>query len=1053
MQVACPRCQAVLEYASQRPAFCSQCGLALTPSPAGPTTAFEPAATGGDLQPAGSMAAAPEQIGGYRLVRPLGSGGMGTVYEAEDTASGRRVALKLIAPDYANSAETIERFRREGRLASTLSHPRCVFVLAADEEAGRPYIVMELMPGRTLEDVVAEQGPMTPIAAITCILDVLEGLQEAHRLGFIHRDVKPSNCFLDAQGRVKVGDFGLAKSLVPSDRLTRTGSFLGTVLFAAPEQIKGEALDPQTDVYGAAATLYYLLTGQAPFAGGDAAATLARAVSEPAPPMRSLRPELDPVLDAVVLRGLERDRGRRWRSLAEFKAALLPFLPAPLPFATLGIRFVAYLLDSLILLLIYAILAIVLGKVAVHAGPARFETTMGTPPEQGLPLTVDVIYFVLLEGLWGASLGKRLLRLRVRRASTNARPGLGRVLLRTLVYIALLELGSLALLVSHLAFKPPGVDDVTWARNAPISFVLVNVLPVFGMPLGILLLLGPMRARNGYRGLHEWLSDTRTVRLPRPERRRVLTGRPRELPVSQPDGMPAVLGPFVVRGAIRWDESARVLLGQDRGLGRSVWLWLRPTTDPPLSAVRRDISRPTRLRWLACGRHADWQWDAFMAFNGSPLPPRSRRREESWPRALPLLEQLTDELATASAEGALPSTLHPNQVWVGPDGQVQLLDLPLDATGTEGAVGPDRALTLLTDVAALALEGQPRGAGRPGSVRAPIPLHARPSLDRLLGAGKAYRDVGEFHKDLKALADEPAEVVAHRRATHLVVLATFLFLGMGCCMLPAGLYNQFFPFDALVGSIHEKEQRLTDLEHWALVEFAEGTINPEPQIRLQAAVQLEADYQLQDRLRQSLDRDQRQRAARLESSSWLSRNALEQIERQAAAEWKTREAERVRKHPELFGPDHFRSRAQRLVDSPFPDPDETPPPTLWLATLIAWPALWVIWAFLARGGISYRLAGIALVRGDGRPASRLQCGWRALLVWTPLTALLVLSLWLEEHYWSLWQPDASPTWLLSLASAVWYAALLLLAGYVLLALWRPARTLHDRLSGVYLVPR
>jgi hypothetical protein len=1043
----------VLDYAEQPPAFCSRCGHALTLTPAGPTTAFEPAATGPDGSAATAIGPPPEAVGGYRLLRPLGSGGMGTVYEAEDTASGRRVALKLIAPDYADAADAIERFRREGRLASTLSHPRCVFVLAADEEAGRPYIVMELMPGRTLEDVVIEQGPMTPRAAIACILDVIEGLQEAHRLGFIHRDVKPSNCFLDAVGRVKVGDFGLAKSLVPSDALTQTGSFLGTLPFAAPEQIKGEALDPQTDVYAVAATLYYLLTGRAPFAGSDAAATLARKVSEAAPPMRSVRPELDPALDAVVLRGLERDRGRRWRSLADFKAALAPFLPGPLPVATLGIRFIAYLLDSLILLLIYAILAVVLGKVTVHAGPAKFETTVGNPPEQGLPLTVDVVYFVLLEGLWGASLGKRLLRLRVRRASTNARPGLGRVLLRTLVYVGLLELGPLAFLASNFALKPAGVDDVTWAQKAPISFVLVNLLPLVGMPLGIGLLLAPMRARSGYRGLHEWLSDTRTVRLPRPERRRMLTGRPREWSLSQPDGMPAALGPFVVRGAIRWEDNTKVLLGQDRGLGRSVWIWLRRATDPPLSAVRRDISRPTRLRWLACGRHADWQWDAFMVFNGSPLPHPSRRREESWPRALPLLEQLTDELATASAEGTLPETLHPNQVWVGPDGQVQLLDLPLEATVAEEASGPDRALALLSDVAAWALEGQPRAAGRTGPVRAPIPLHARPILDRLLGAGKPYHDLAEFHTDLKTLAAKPAEVVAHRRATHLVVLAAFLFLGMGCCMLPAGWYNQFFPFAALVGSIHEKEQRLTDLEHWALVEFAEGAMNPDPQVRLQAAVQLEADYQLRDRLRQSLDRDQQERTARLESSSWITRNGLEQIERQAASELKTREAGRVRKNPELFGPGHFRFRARFLVENGFAQGTDIPPPTFWLATLAAWPALWVIWAFLARGGISYRLAGIALVRGDGRPASRLRCAWRALLVWTPPTALLVLSFWLEERYWTLWQPDASPTWLLSLASAVWYAALLLLACYVLLALWRPARTLHDRLSGVYLVPR
>ena len=155
----------------------------------------------------------PERIGGYRLVRLVGRGGMGSVYEAEDLESGRRVALKLLAGDSVASPEAVERFRREGRLASTIAHPRCVFVLAADEEEGRPYIVMELMPGETLQSLVERSGPLPPREATGKILDVIEGLTEAHQVGIIHRDVKPSNCFLEADGRVKIGDFGLSKSL------------------------------------------------------------------------------------------------------------------------------------------------------------------------------------------------------------------------------------------------------------------------------------------------------------------------------------------------------------------------------------------------------------------------------------------------------------------------------------------------------------------------------------------------------------------------------------------------------------------------------------------------------------------------------------------------------------------------------------------------------------------------------------------------------------------------------------------------------------------------
>jgi hypothetical protein len=252
---------------------------------------------------------------------------MGTVYEAEDLESGRRVALKLIAADSVASPEAVERFRREGRLASTITHPRCVFVLAVDEEEGRPYIVMELMPGETLQTLVDRSGPLPPREAIGKILDVIEGLIEAHLVGIIHRDVKPSNCFLDAGGRVKIGDFGLSKALGGDLQLTRTGAFVGTPLYASPEQIKCDPIDARTDVYSTAATLYFLLAGRPPFQESEASATLARIVSEPAPSLRDLRPEVPAAIDVAVLRGLDRDREKRWRDLAEFRATLLPFGP------------------------------------------------------------------------------------------------------------------------------------------------------------------------------------------------------------------------------------------------------------------------------------------------------------------------------------------------------------------------------------------------------------------------------------------------------------------------------------------------------------------------------------------------------------------------------------------------------------------------------------------------------------------------------------------------------------------------------------------------------
>jgi serine/threonine protein kinase len=295
------------------PASCVSCGRALVGGPPISTAEYDPGAatlppdrpaeTETQIPAISASAAAAEAlalVGNYRLLRRLSGGGMGDVYEAEEVTSGRRAALKLVRAEYATSEEAVERFQQEGELASRLSHPRCVFVLAADQHEGRPYMVMELMTGETLNDLVKDNGRLPVEVAIRKILDVIDGLEEAHRLGLVHRDVKPSNCFLEANGRVKIGDFGLAKSLLGEAHLTKTGTFLGTPLFAAPEQIKHETVDAQSDVYSVAATLYFLLTGQAPFQTGDALASMARIVSDDAPSMRMLRPELPRALDKVV---------------------------------------------------------------------------------------------------------------------------------------------------------------------------------------------------------------------------------------------------------------------------------------------------------------------------------------------------------------------------------------------------------------------------------------------------------------------------------------------------------------------------------------------------------------------------------------------------------------------------------------------------------------------------------------------------------------------------------------------------------------------------------
>jgi uncharacterized RDD family membrane protein YckC len=1060
MQISCPRCAAILEYAERRPSFCSECGCPLTQVKPETTAAYQGAG--------GAAAEVPEAVGGYRLLRRLGGGGMGTVYEGEDPSTGRRVAVKLLAPEFAESADAVERFRREGRLAGTLAHERCVFVLAADEEAGRPYIVMELMPGQTLEDLVRREGPLAPALAITKILDVIEGLREAHKLGIVHRDVKPSNCFLEASGRVKVGDFGLSRSLRQYLRLTQTGAFVGTPLFAAPEQIKGEAVDQQADVYSVAATLYFLLTGRAPFEGGDAAATLARIVSESAPGMRTVRPRLDRELDAVVLRGLERNKARRWRDLGEFRSALLRAQPERLPIGGLAARFAAYLLDTLLFATLFWVVQFQVG--------VQWVMTAGQTP-RGILISswgtaVVLLYYTICEGLWGASLGKWLLGLRVCTPRGSSPPGLVRGLVRTLVFLVCVNLANV-LLVTWMVLDPAPMGPSGVPLWAPRQLLIMNLLLIVGTVLGLGLLLGPMRTRNGYRGLHEFLSGTRVVFLPQRETPRLLPGRVREAPLLRPAECPERLGPFVVRGALRWGAGAGVLLGQDAVLGRPVWLWLRSAGAPPLSGARREVSRGTRWRWLACGEEAGWQWDAFVAVPGSaPLPELvAPGRALPWAEARRLLRQLADELAASVGEGLLPDELDVGHLWVLPDGTLQLVDIPLGEVGAvprppetgesleevlpvEEPAG--RALALLSQAAVLMLEGRPRRESEQGPVRAPIPLYARRLLERLPGLGppaegeRGYREVSEFQAGLRGTQDSPAEVRRARRITQLAVQAVFLWLGLGCCLWPGLVTGDMVRAVIRSAEVNEHERALGELDRMAAEQLALSAVAPDLPTRLRGVAQWQADQHLRGRLVKVLEAKRQRRDAVLAS---LSEPVRRQVEQGVEAN-----REQSRAYEKLFGGLAGRSDPSfiRLMADVRSSVDLNIEPILVAVLLVVTvvPAVvWVVWAALWRGGLSMRVTGLALVRRDGRPAARWQCGWRALLVWGPVAALVVLAVGLDASYWLAWRPGMVPGPERAWASAARYAALGLLALYAVLAVAWPRRGLHDRLAGTYVVPR
>jgi serine/threonine-protein kinase len=256
----------------------------------------------------------------YRVVSRVGSGGMADVYCAEDLQLGRRVAVKLLHERFAQDAEFVERFRREASSAASLSHANIVSVYDRGEWNGTYYIAMELLEGRSLDQIVREEAPLTPERAIELTEQVLRAARFAHKRGVVHRDLKPHNVLVDDEGRVKVTDFGIARA--GSSEITQTGSIMGTARYLSPEQAQGEAVGPSSDLYAIGILLYELLTGTVPFEGESVVAIALRHLSEPPRPPSGLVSSISPNLDAIVLRALAKDPANRFADADEFLAAL-----------------------------------------------------------------------------------------------------------------------------------------------------------------------------------------------------------------------------------------------------------------------------------------------------------------------------------------------------------------------------------------------------------------------------------------------------------------------------------------------------------------------------------------------------------------------------------------------------------------------------------------------------------------------------------------------------------------------------------------------------------
>jgi serine/threonine-protein kinase len=258
--------------------------------------------------------------GRYRIMRKLGSGGMANVYLAEDQELGRRVAIKILNDRHAGDEQFVERFRREAKNAASLSHPNIVSIYDRGEAEGTYYIAMEYLDGKSLKELILERGPAPVSVAVDYARQILAALRFAHRNGIVHRDIKPHNVLVDAEGHAKVTDFGIARA--GASQMTEEGSIIGTAQYLSPEQARGTKVDQTSDLYSLGIVLYEMLTGTVPFTGDSPVEIAMKHLSATPEPLSARRPDIPKALDLVILRALAKDPAARYQSADEMDAEL-----------------------------------------------------------------------------------------------------------------------------------------------------------------------------------------------------------------------------------------------------------------------------------------------------------------------------------------------------------------------------------------------------------------------------------------------------------------------------------------------------------------------------------------------------------------------------------------------------------------------------------------------------------------------------------------------------------------------------------------------------------
>jgi hypothetical protein len=957
-----------------------------------------------------------ERFGGYSILRTLGKGGMGAVYEAEEIETGRRVALKVLKHSL-DSPEARKRFLREGRLAASINHPNSVYIFGTEEIEGTPTIAMELVAGGTLQERVKSGGALPIGEAVDCVLQIIAGLEAAQKAGVLHRDIKPANCFIDEGGTIKVGDFGLSISTAPRGEtdLTQAGTILGTPAFSSPEQLRGDELNVRSDIYSVGVTLYFLLTGRTPFEADNMVKLLATVLERPAPSPRKWRPEIPHPLAATVLKCLEKQPSDRFRHYDQLRKALLPFASAAPTPATLGLRMLASVVDGMVLVAIFlGLLLLLFGSIETPADLRVKHGLLAAALWMSIDTLVPIAWFGFLEGIWGLSPGKALFGLRVV-GMDRAAPGIPRAVARAAI------LGVIG--------APADVLDFVAA-----SWSLVAELAAWAGMLGM---FATARRSNGYAAVHDLLTGTRVIAREATQARSTLAASEELPPLA---GDTPRIGPYHALDTLAKSENEEWILAYDARLFRRVWICKLASGTPPIEISRRHMRRFTRLRWLAGRRTQDENWDAYEAPSGQPLVSLLTKRHP-WSEVRFWLLDLADELAASTKDDTAPPRLGMDQVWITAEGGAKLLDFPCpglapDAGGQGGGPADEQTnpRQLLMDVATAALEGRGVRANgaRPRVPPGPLPM----SVQQFFASLPSLAHGEEIAGALRELVRLPAEVSRGQRLGPLLacsfpsLLIILLFAVMGLLMVYWERKYHILELTGHVGLLGQMKRAAADPSRDEDPETLAKSIETlETYIAYRHGPTIRDPFAMSTPLAQAMDRTLAEQvvAAHPRVTEEQYQAAVKNLGAIVAA----KQIEPMTILPMMAIPAVVGSLASLIV-----------------LALVSVPA-----AVIFRGGMLIWALGLAVVTIDGSPASRLRVLGRSLIAWSPTALALVAVFGTIVPVISIGDIEFRGTGYGAIGIVTAGVVLVIYFILGLVSALLPVRGIHDRLAGTWLVPR